>query len=186
MEKANRAFLESFGLSERSAVGVPLGSLGLGIVDDDLAEKIRSVFRRERQFHSEVKRSPADRGSSDRVYEIRLYPFYSPNGTLEETSGCVLMCDDISAQTELEQRIFQAEKLSTVSMLSAGMAHEINNPLGSILTNVQNLIEEEESSDRRISLRWIEQETRRIARIVQELLNFSSTDSAGQVAGLVR
>ncbi len=61
------------------------------------------------------------------------------------------MVDDISAKTELEEKIFQAEKLSTISMLSAGMAHEINNPLGSILTNVQNLIDEETSTERRVS-----------------------------------
>jgi signal transduction histidine kinase len=57
------------------------------------------------------------------------------------------------------------------------MAHEINNPLGSILTNVQNLIDEEENATRKVSLKWIEQETRRIARLVQELLNFASGDA---------
>jgi two-component system NtrC family sensor kinase len=57
------------------------------------------------------------------------------------------------------------------------MAHEINNPLSSILTNVQNLLEEEPGSTRRVSLKWIEQETRRIARLVQELLNFASAGS---------
>jgi signal transduction histidine kinase len=112
------------------------------------------------------------------VFEIRLYPFYSSTGRFQESSGCVLMADDISAKTRLEEQIIQAEKLATVSMLSAGMAHEINNPLGSILTNVQNLIDEETDAGRRVSLKWIEQETRRIARIVQGLLRFASSDTA--------
>jgi two-component system NtrC family sensor kinase len=56
------------------------------------------------------------------------------------------------------------------------VAHEINNPLGSIMTNVQNLLDEEEDEERSVSLKWIEQETRRIARIVRELLDFSSSD----------
>ena len=89
----------------------------------------------------------------------------------------MFVAEDISAKTELEQRMFQAEKLSSMSMLSAGMAHEINNPLGSILTNVQNLIDEEDNAAREVSLKWIEQETRRIARLVQELLNFASGDA---------
>ncbi len=42
---------------------------------------------------------------------------------------------------------------------------------------MQNLLEEEPGSTRRVSLKWIEQETRRIARIVQELLNFASAGS---------
>jgi signal transduction histidine kinase len=90
--------------------------------------------------------------------------------------------EDVTVKTELEQKIYQAEKLSTVSMLSAGMAHEINNPIGSILSNAQNLIEEEVCEERRASLRWIETEARRIARIVQELLKFAAPDT-GQAPG---
>ncbi len=177
VERANNAFLESFHLAGARVIGVPLTYLDIDIVDEPIAEKIFSIFRREREFHSEVKRS-----ARGRVYEIRLYPFYSSEGELTEASGCVFMAEDISAKTELEEKIFQAEKLASISMLSAGMAHEINNPLGSILTNVQNLIDDESSAERRVSLKWIEQETRRIARIVQELLNFAATDS-GRAAG---
>ncbi len=177
VEKANSSFLESFGLDGARVVGAPLTLLDLDLVDAVLVERILSILRRERESWSEVKRS---RGG--RVYEIRLYPFYYPGGGRQEVSGCVLMADDISAKTELEEKIFQAEKLSSISMLSAGMAHEINNPLGSILTNVQNLIDEEECPEKRIALKWIEQETRRIARIVAELLNFASADS-GHASG---
>jgi len=172
VEKVNSAFLESFQLREARVVGAPLTYLDIDIIDEMVADKIFSIFRREREFYSEVKRS-----RSGRVYEIRLYPFYSSEGELREASGCVFMAEDISAKTELAEKIFQAEKLSTLSILSAGMAHEINNPLSSILSNVQNLIDEEASSERKVSLRWIEQETRRIGRIVQELLNFGSAES---------
>jgi len=165
VEKANRWFLESFSLDARRVIGAPLTWLDIDIVDESVVEKVFSIFRREKDFASEVKRS-----RSGRVYEIRLYPF--------EASGCVFMTDDISAKTELEEKIFHAEKLASISMLSAGMAHEINNPLSSILTNVQNLIDEEKDAGRSVSLKWIEQETRRIARIVQELLNFAASDSA--------
>ena len=172
VEKANKSFLDCFGLEGTRVIGAPFATLGIDIVDDSILSMIRSILDRERDSFSEVKRS-----RSGRVFEIRLYPFYSAEGEFHEASGCVFMADDISAKTELEEKIFQAEKLSSISMLSAGMAHEINNPLGSILTNVQNLIGEEADPERKISLKWIEQETRRIARIVQELLNFASTDA---------
>jgi PAS domain S-box-containing protein len=172
VEKANSSFLDTFGLEATRAVGAPLTYLDIDIIDEMVVEKIFAIFRRESEFHSQVSRS-----RTGKVFELRLYPFYSAEGEIHEASGCVFMVDDISARTELEEKIFQAEKLSTISMLSAGMAHEINNPLGSILTNVQNLIEEESSPERRVSLKWIEQETRRIARIVQELLNFASAGS---------
>ena len=171
VEKANSAFLETFALGGRNVTGTPITWLDIDIVDEALVEKIIAVLHSGTASFSEIKRS-----GSGRVYEIKLYPFVSP-GSSRLASGCVLVAEDISAKTELEQKIFQAEKLSSISMLSAGMAHEINNPLGSILTNVQNLIDEEENAARQVSLKWIEQETRRIARIVQELLNFSSGDS---------
>ena len=177
VERVNSSFLATFGLEAARAVGAPLSYLDIDIIDEMVVEKILAIFRRETEFHSQVSRSRAGR-----VFEIRLYPFYSSEGQFHEASGCVFMVDDISARTELEEKIFQAEKLSAISMLSAGMAHEINNPLGSILTNVQNLIDEETNDERRVSLKWIEQETRRIARTVQELLNFASTDS-GHVPG---
>jgi PAS domain S-box-containing protein len=185
VEKANSSFLSTFGLDAERAMGAPLTYLDIDIIDEMIVEKIFAIFRRESEFHSQVSRSRAGK-----VFEIRLYPFYSTEGEVHEASGCVFMVDDISARTELEEKIFQAEKLSTISMLSAGMAHEINNPLGSILTNVQNLIDEESNAERRVSLKWIEQETRRIARIVQELLNFASADSGhtpgSDVNGVVR
>ncbi len=177
VEKANRWFLDSFGLEAQKVIGVPLTWLDIDIVDEAVVEKIFSIFRRERDFLSEVKRS-----RSGRVYEIRLYPFFSPERAGSEAAGCVFMTDDISAKTELEEKIFHAEKLASISMLSAGMAHEINNPLSSILTNVQNLIAEEKDPQRAVSLGWIEQETRRIARIVQELLSFAAP-SLGHAAG---
>jgi len=177
VEKANSSFIESFGLDGKRVIGVPITRLDIDIVDETVVEKIIAILRRERESFSELKRS-----RTERVYELKLYPFYSCEGDFREASGCVFMADDISAKLELEQKIFQAEKLSSISMLSAGMAHEINNPLGSILTNVQNLIDEEANPERQVSLKWIEQETRRIARIVQELLNFASSDS-GHVPG---
>jgi PAS domain S-box-containing protein len=177
VEKANSSFLEGFGLRGREVIGRPLLSLGIDLVDNAVLERVRSILQRRQDSFTEVKRC-----RDARVFEIKLYPFYSSEGQFQEASGCVFMAEDISARTELEHKIFQAEKLSSISMLSAGMAHEINNPLGSILTNVQNLIEEEASPERKVSLKWIEQETRRIARIVQELLNFASADS-GHVPG---
>ena len=171
VEKANATFLETFAPGGRTVIGVPLTWLDIDVVDEALVEKIIAVLQSGTASFSEVKRS-----GSGRVFEIKLYPFISAGGT-REAAGCVFVAGDISAKTELEQKIFQAEKLSTISMLSAGMAHEINNPLGSILTNVQNLIAEESSPERRVSLKWIEQETRRIGRIVQGLLNFASSGS---------
>lgn len=204
LENANRAFRDAFAVDAGRVSGARLDELGIDIVDESVKSAIAEVLSADREEFSKITR-----GRGGRVFELKLYPFLHPH-------GCVLQVEDVTARTELQHKIFQAEKLSTVSMLSAGMAHEINNPLGSILTNVQNLIADEEAGEagvpattgnggtpgevrppgehrggpdseahapgahrdsRIVSLKWIEQETRRIARIVRELLNFSSPEA---------
>jgi signal transduction histidine kinase len=177
VEKANQGFIDCLGLAGADPVGRRLAALSGSIFDEVLVGAVRAILEKRSASWSGLRRS-----EGGRVYEVRLYPFYSPRGERAEASDCVLVVDDISTRTELEQKILRAEKLATISMLSAGMAHEINNPLGSILTNAQNLIEVERDPERRVALKWIEQEARRIARIVEELLRFAAGDS-GRAAG---
>lgn len=53
--------------------------------------------------------------------------------------GAVIRLDDISRRIQLEEMMVQTEKMMSVGGLAAGMAHEINNPLGAILQSVQNI-----------------------------------------------
>jgi len=175
VEKVNRSFLEVFELQETQVLGAFLHDLPLGIFDHDVIRNTRAILQKEREEYTQITRS-----IRNRAYELKFYPIDSHDAAGHRASsnalGCILVVEDISRLIEFEEKIFQAEKLSSISMLSAGVAHEINNPLGSIMTNVQNLLDEEEDEERKISLKWIEQETRRIARIVKDLLEFSSSN----------
>jgi len=172
IEKANRSFLDYFDLNEENTIEKKIHNLNIEIIDNDILQNIKSVIHHKKAYYSKIKRA-----KHRNVFEIKLYPLFSTHENYDEVSGCVFTVEDISKKVEFEEKIFQAEKLSSISMLSAGVAHEINNPLSSIMSNVQNLIEEEGNEDNKISLKWIEQETRRIARTVRELLNFSSSDT---------
>ena len=174
VEKTNRRFAAALGLDGAVPPGAELASLGAAPIDATVLERARAIVERRAASWSGVRRS-----RDGRVWEVRLHPFTISRDAGREEPGLLAMVEDVTARTELESKIFRAEKLATISMLSAGMAHEINNPVGSILTNVQNLIDEETDAARRVSLEWIEQEARRIARIVQELLHFASA-GAGQ------
>jgi signal transduction histidine kinase len=175
IEKANSSFLQYFQLDEQQTIGARIQDAPNGLIDEDILEQVRLLLLGKKEFYSKVKRS-----KDHRVYEIKLYPLAGARSQGDGTAGCVFTVDDISEKLELEEKIFQAEKLSSLSVLSAGVAHEINNPLSSIMSNVQNLMEEEWDDERKVSLGWIEQETRRIARTVQALLNFSSSDARGK------
>jgi signal transduction histidine kinase len=174
VEKVNSSFLEYFNLDEQQVLRKNIRQLNLDIIDDVIVQNIQAILKKNKEEDTKIKRA-----KRNKVYEIKLYPIENPDEDGVETReavGCVFVVEDISRKIEFEEKIFQAEKLSSISMLSAGVAHEINNPLSSIMTNVQNLIEEEEDEGRSVSLKWIEQETRRIAKIVQKLLDFSSSD----------
>jgi signal transduction histidine kinase len=174
VEKVNNAFLEAFNLQESQVIGIPFQKLQLTIIDEEILQHARAILQRQQEAYTKMTRV-----QRNHVYELKLYAIGSHDAVereAEDMLGCILVVEDISRKMEFEEKIFQAEKLSSISMLSAGVAHEINNPLSSIMTNVQNLIDEEEDDERRTSLKWIEQETRRIARIVQELLEFSSSN----------
>ncbi len=75
---------------------------------------------------------------------------------------------------EVQKQLIQAEKLATVGTLAGGVAHEINNPLTAILTNVQMLLfDDEDAKVDRESLEIIEEATRRCKSIVEKLMTYA-------------
>lgn len=88
--------------------------------------------------------------------------------------------EEVSQRTkelvEVQKQLIQAEKLATVGTLSGGVAHEINNPLTTILTNIQMLLafSDDNGGDMdRESLELIEQATQRCRTIVQKLMTYA-------------
>ena len=135
--------------------------------DSSLQEKLEKIRLGELNQYHRVNRTIL--GES---YDIRLYQLHQ-EGHDETESSCILMLDNITSRLEMESRMIQAEKLNSITILSAGMAHEINNPLGAIMLNVDNLEDEILSEEGIQSLKWIKNETRRIASIVQSMSRFT-------------
>jgi two-component system NtrC family sensor kinase len=74
---------------------------------------------------------------------------------------------------EKQAQLVEAEKLASVGMLAAGIAHEINNPLTSVLTFSNLILEQCPKADPRCDqLRIVVRETERARNIVRQLLNF--------------
>ncbi|HTQ58381.1 MAG TPA: ATP-binding protein [Bryobacteraceae bacterium] len=101
-----------------------------------------------------------------------------------EQIGRLIIFDDVTDRAELEQRLVQADKLSSIGLLAAGVAHEVNTPLAVISTYAQMLAKQVGNDDQKsILLDKIAKQTFRASEIVNSLLNFSrtSTTSFGDV-----
>jgi two-component system, NtrC family, sensor kinase len=91
-----------------------------------------------------------------------------------EMLGCEGIIKDITQRRNMEQQLLQADKLASLGQLSAGVAHEINNPLGLILGYTQLMLREEpDTSQKYEDLKTIEKHTRNCKTIVEALLNFA-------------
>ncbi len=106
-----------------------------------------------------------------RTLSIGLFPVFDEHG---EIISFVHSVRDVTEEKELRERLFQAQKLASLGELISGIAHELNNPLSSVLAHAQLLNMDPSMPERaRESLRWIEEEARRAANIVQNLLDFA-------------
>jgi two-component system NtrC family sensor kinase len=85
---------------------------------------------------------------------------------------------DIEQQRLMRDQIAQADKLASIGELSAGIAHEINNPLGVILGFAQLILRNEKDNARlSADIKTIEKHTRHCKSIVEDLLNFARTST---------
>lgn len=95
-------------------------------------------------------------------------------GTDGKVAEILCIANDITEQKRLEHQIAQAEKMSAIGQLAAGIAHEINNPIGGILNCLYNL-RTGRLPETRVGeyLQSMEDGIRRVQRTVDQLLDFS-------------
>jgi signal transduction histidine kinase len=93
--------------------------------------------------------------------------------------GRLIIVDDITERMELESQLAQADKLSSIGLLAAGVAHEVNTPLAVISSYAQMLSKQlHGDAQKGALLEKITRQTFRASEIVNNLLNFSRTSGA--------
>jgi signal transduction histidine kinase len=115
-----------------------------------------------------------DKDNREHHVSISCYPLMGPEGVI----GAIEISKDITRDIQMQRSIMQQEKLASIGRLSAGVAHEINNPLTTILTSVM-LLQEDFPAGHPASqeLELIAKEALRCRNIVTALLNFARQKS---------
>ena len=170
---ANQCARDYFGLDRRHLLDRPVQEL-LASAAPLAGRRIRSALRsrHKRMFYS----LPLELKSGRRtVNNLIVYPVME--GTF--LIGRILIIEDLTEHEKMRDQLILSEKLASVGLLAAGVAHEINNPLGIITNYLQSIRFKHREGELTGKLDRIGDQIQYIAHIVGNLLSFSDS---GRVA----
>jgi PAS domain S-box-containing protein len=174
----NHALEQLYGVSRQSAAGRALSE----VFEPRFVDAVTAA-RRDNPAGATLYRVPLTcRGTGDRplLVNVATVPLRTHFGPEVRTTGTMLIVEDISARVELEEQLQLSEKMASIGLLAAGVAHEVNTPLTGISSFTQMLLEGADPEDPRTRLlEKIERQTFRAAKIVNGLLNLSRQGGAG-------
>jgi PAS domain S-box-containing protein len=186
----NRALEEFYGVARESAVGRTLGE----VFDVPFVEALRAA-REEYPYGATLYRVPLSSRQADGggdAADARLLvnatevPLQTPEGDAAAMAGTILLIEDITGHARLEEQLQISEKMASIGLLAAGVAHEVNTPLTGISSFTQMLLEGADPADPRTALlEKIERQTFRAAKIVNGLLNLSRPGTSNNERVLV-
>jgi len=168
----NRALEDFYGVSREAAIGRQLGD----VFDGPFVEALRAA-RLEHPYGATLYRVPL---SSRENESLRLLvnatevPLQNSAGEDDALVGMLLLIEDITDHVRLQEQLQISEKMASIGLLAAGVAHEVNTPLTGISSFTQMLLDGADPSDpKTVLLEKIERQTFRAAKIVNGLLNLS-------------
>lgn len=175
--RANHTLLKKVGLSAVEITGRRCDEIfsRIGIIVREPA--CAGTIASKRQAFREMK------GTGGSIFNFWAYPLTDEDGRLY---AVVHYLKDVSSQKGLEQQLIRSDRLASLGTLVAGIAHEINNPLGIIAGYAEALIERADSADLRSLpefedfpeyLETIHNEIFRCKHILSSLLDFARPSS---------
>jgi len=157
VRRANRIFAGLLGTAVTALPGRPW----LGLLPPVWADSVMRALADPGNTSVEVR-------AGERILLLTAYP------TTEADGGAVLVFEDQTEKRRLQEQLIQSEKMSAIGQLIAGVAHDLNNPLASVVGFSDFLAEAGEVPPRLAEpLQVIRQEAERAATIVKNLLSFA-------------
>jgi PAS domain S-box-containing protein len=174
----NTALEQLYGLTSAEAAGRLLSE----VFDAPFVEAIRAS-RRDTPDGTTLSRIPfqgrGPRAGQPLIVNAAVVPLRASTGGDLITVGTIVIVEDVTARVQLEEQLQISEKMASIGLLAAGVAHEVNTPLTGISSFTQMLLEGADPEDPRTRLlEKIERQTFRAAKIVNGLLTLSRPAAA--------
>jgi len=148
--------------------------------EQDHSPEFLSLFREVssgRKMFGACEYRARHRDGNWRTMRASASPLFDAENKL---SGVIISVRDITVEKKLEQQVIQSERLAAMGQMIGGFAHELNNPLTTIL-GVSELLQDSDSSEAvKKQLQMMQQQARRAAEIVQNLMYFSRPPAPGR------
>jgi PAS domain S-box-containing protein len=158
----------------------PEDLLGKKITDEQQPAQFVALYREvisgEKKFGF-CEYDARHRDGSWRTVRASASPLYDAENKI---SGVIMSARDITVEKKLENQIIQSERLAAMGQMIGGFAHELNNPLTSVLGLTELLQDEKTTEPIRKNLNILQQQARRAVEIVQNLLYFSRPPEPGR------
>jgi two-component system NtrC family sensor kinase len=169
VESWNTRMEQLFGVTREQAVGHQLNSL----LPEDLSREINA--RSDEELITGIYKQRLHHLGKTLTLNVSITPLVSKSG---ERIGRLLLFDDVTQRERLEEQMTQTEKLTSLGLLAAGVAHEVNTPLAVISNYIQMLGKQMPEGDpKQAIIEKIVKQTFRASEIVNNLLNFSRTSA---------
>ena len=159
-----------------------IGKLIEDIFDDSFALNLENILGKSRWHLTEIRNAykllTTDLRGKTLILNVAVAPLRlaSTNQT-----GAIIVLEDVTSRVKLEDSLQQNEKLSSIGLLAAGVAHEVNTPLTGVSSYTQMLLGMiPETDPKHALLQKVQKQTDRASNIVGNLLNFSRTGNAAE------
>ncbi len=174
--RCNSPFEEMIGLGRDETVG----KLVEEIFDESFARNLENILGKSRWHLTEVRNAyklhTYDVGGRSLILNVAVAPLRSVSN---QQTGAIIVLENVSSRVKLEETLQQSEKLSSIGLLAAGVAHEVNTPLTGVSSYTQMLLGMiPETDPKHALLQKMQRQTDRASNIVGNLLNFSRTGNS--------
>lgn len=182
VKSCNSSLEKMLGIRREEVIGKLVGDL----FAEDFAETLEQVLGRGgwriAELRNIYKLHTATRDGRGMVLNIALAPLQADSAG---RTGAIIVLEDVTARIRLEEQLQQREKLSSIGLLAAGVAHEVNTPLTGVSSYTQMLLGMlPETDPKHALLTKVKKQSDRATDIVNNLLNFSRTGDAAEFNAL--